>query len=67
MLRNAFLLANVGADTAENEPNVAKNLTTFWQTADIAEREELLAMRSRGTSSARSSCPGSTRAGPRMF
>ena len=67
MRKNAYLFAKIGADTAENEPNVAKNLTTFWQTADIAEREELWAMRSRGTSSARSSCPGSTRAGPRMF
>ena len=31
MLKNAYLLADIGADTAENEQNCAGNLTKIWQ------------------------------------
>ena len=31
MLENAYLLAKIGADTAENERNFAENLPKIWQ------------------------------------
>ena len=34
MLKNAFLGAKIGADTAENEQNFAEMLTNIWQKSD---------------------------------
>ena len=31
MRKNAYLLAKIGADTAENEQHFAENLPTFWR------------------------------------
>ena len=31
MLKNAYLLAKIGADTAKNERHLAKNLPKNWQ------------------------------------
>ena len=31
MLKNAYLLAHIGADTAENEQQFAEILTAVWQ------------------------------------
>ena len=35
MLKNAYLLANVGDDTAENDPIIAEILTTICQNFDM--------------------------------
>ena len=40
MLKNAYVLANIGADTAENEPKFAKNLAKFGNIPDREAREE---------------------------
>jgi len=44
MLKSAYLLAKIGADTAENEPNFAKNFQNNWQRPYplAAEAEEQL-------------------------
>ena len=40
MLNNAYFLANIGADTAENERNFAKKLATTYPSAPRVSRSE---------------------------
>ena len=39
MLENAYLLAKIGADTAENERNFAENLPKIGNYADCRRRD----------------------------
>ena len=38
MLQNAYLLAKIGADTAENEQHFAENLPIGRRVADVSKR-----------------------------
>ena len=48
MLRNACLLAKIGADTAENERNLAKKLPKYWQLQREHQRRSAPARSARG-------------------
>ena len=56
MLKNAYLLAKIGADTAENERNFAENFAKNWQLpygASASSRGSSTASRSGGYAAAR--------------
>ena len=48
MLQNAYLLAKIGADTAENERNVAENCSVRADLVEFAEALVRLRAQARG-------------------
>ena len=55
LLQNAYLLAKIGADTAENERNFAENLPKLTNTLRVRELEAVVS----GDAARRQEVPGS--------